>query len=212
MQAVDELDGARFGKALADTLSMLAEMVNVVPDATWVPSLCETVGRLDPSAPGCSRMRGFLDEHEDCSLDELVRLLAVDWTLAFRGVNPASGPRPPYAGAWLSDDGTGVDLMLAVNTVYVEEGLGSGGGHLNRFDYLGVEIEFLAYLAEKLDDPQCESELVAAKIVDFEERFILSWLARYRSQVEEKCQTEFWKGFLELLEAVLRDLADELRG
>lgn len=193
---------------VSDTIAMLAQMVNVVPDKTWVPSLVEAVNALDDAAPGCARMKAYLAEHAHDSLDELVQSLAVDWTLAFRGMNPANGPRPPYAGAWIADDGTGVELMLAINSRYVEEGLGSSGSHLNRYDYLGVELEFVAHLVGKLAED--ESDELAARIVEFEDKFILSWFSKFQEQVEERCKIEFWKGYLELVAAVLADLREAL--
>lgn len=200
-------DSPMYG-SLADTLQTLSRIISNVPDADWVPSLVETVQSLDASAPGCARMKGFLVQHGDDSLDSLVQCLAVDWTLAFRGMSPGRGPKPPYAGAWMSDDGTGVELMLAINSCYVAEGLGSSGNHLNRYDYLGVQLEFLAHLFRKAaaaeDAGAQEAALESAG--SFRDRFILPWLASYRQQVEERCRTDFWKGYLELVEAVLDDI------
>lgn len=193
---------------ISSTLSMLAQIVNVVPDETWVPSLVETIAALGDEAPGCTRMKAYLTEHSGDSLDDLVRDLAVNWTLVFRGMNPAHGPRPPYAGAWLSDDGTGVKLMLSVNSLYVEEGLGVSGSHLNRLDYIGVELEFMAHLVGRFAKEGTDE--LASRIVDFEDRFILSWLPRFRAQVEERCNIEFWKGYLELVVAVLEDVRKAL--
>lgn len=193
---------------VADMLAMLAQIVNVAPDRTWVPSLIDTVNVLSNDAPGCARMKAFLADRAGDSLDSLVQSLAVDWTLAFRGMNPARGPRPPYAGAWLADDGTGVELMLAINSLYVEEGLGISGNHLNRLDYIGVELEFMACLVERFAEEK--SDEYAKRIVDFENRFVLSWFHQFQEQVEERCATEFWKGYLELVVAVLEDVREGL--
>lgn len=203
----DDVRGVSWGH-IADTFAMLAEIVNSVPDATWVPSLVNVVNALDADAPGCGRMKGYLAEHSRDNLDDLVRDLAVDWTLAFRGMNPANGPRPPYAGAWLSDDGTGVELMMSINSCYVAEGLGSSGNHLNRFDYIGVELEFMAHLLHRFEEEG--SDDLAARIVDFEDRYILSWFSQFQDQVEKRCRIEFWKGYLELLSAVLHDTREGL--
>lgn len=192
----------------SDMLAMLAQIVNVAPDKTWVPSLAKTVSALDEAAPGCARMKAYLAEHAEDPLDDLIQGLAVDWTLAFRGMNPAHGPRPPYAGAWLANDGTGVELMLAINSLYVEEGLGISGNHLNRLDYIGVELEFLAHLVGRFAKEGTDE--LAERIVDFENRFILSWLPRFQEQVEDRCAIEFWKGYLELVVAVLEDIREEL--
>ena len=194
--------------SLADTLDMLAQMMNTVPDERWTPSLIDAVGTLDEAAPGCARMKRYLAEHAADPLEDVVRDLAVDWTLAFRGTNPALGPKPPYAGAWLADDGTGVQMMLTINSCYVEAGLKSSGNHLNRYDYLGVELEFLAHLMRGIDGDG--SDDAAGRIVDFEDRYILSWLPRYCEHVEQCCKTEFGKGYLELVLAVLSDIRDSL--
>lgn len=207
-EIADAIGGGVSWTAASDMLAMLAQIVNVVPDNAWVPSLVQTVEALDADAPGCARMKNYLADHEDDSLDDLVKDLAVDWTLAFRGTNPAFGPRPPYAGAWLASDGTGVDVMFAINSCYVEEGLGSSGNRLNRFDYLGVELEFLAYLMGRLDEEFTDER--ASRIVTFMDRYVLSWLPKFREQVEERCHIEFWKGYLELLEAVLLDIRTSL--
>lgn len=209
-EASTELEGEKAisWAEMSETLAMLAQVVSVVPDETWVPSLVQVASGLDESAPGCARMKAYLEQHKQDSLDELVRNLAVDWTLAFRGVNPAHGPRPPYAGAWIASDGTGIDVMLAINSCYVQEGLGSSGNRLNRYDYLGVELEFIAYLAKGLEDQEDEGRRTrAAKFID---AYVLSWLPRFREQVEECCDTEFWKGFLELICAVLSDVREAL--
>lgn len=203
-----ETDNLIYG-SLADTLQMLSGIINNVPDAAWVPSLAETVGSLDAQAPGCGRMQAFLEQHSNDSLEDLVQCLAVDWTLAFRGMNPGRGPKPPYAGAWMADDGTGVELMLAINSCYAAEGLGSSGSHLNRYDYLGVQLEFLAHLFRKAAAAESEEAQEAAleSAASFRNRYILPWLPSYREQVEERCHTDFWKGYLELVEAVLDDIA-----
>ena len=199
-------------RELADTLRMLGRMLNVVPDPSWTPSLVAAIDSMDNDAPGVARMQTYVAEHRSDEPDKLVEAIAVDWTLAFRGMNPARGPRPPYAGAWMSSDGTGIDLMLAINTHYVNAGLASSGNHLNRHDYLGVQLEFLAHLFDQMDtalDDETRRE-AAHSALRFTEKFILPWLPRYRAQVEERCSTELWKGFLELTNATLSDLRDQL--
>lgn len=203
-------EGAVSAEAAVQTLRMLSQVMGSVPDGTWVPSLVEAVRALGDDAPGCGRMRRYVDDHADD--EDFVRELAVDWTLAFRGVNPAHGPRPPYAGAWLGDDGTGVAVMLAVNSCYVEEGLGTSGSRPNRLDYLGVELEFMAHLLSKAAAGGEGAPEAEAALASFIDRYVLSWLPRYRAQVEERCRTEFWKGFLELAESAVREVGAALPG
>ena len=192
----------------AATLNMLARMIGNVPDAGWTPSLVEAVDALDDEAPGCSRMKAFLREQEGGGLDALVELLAVDWTLAFRGMSPKDGPRPPYAGAWISHDGVGVQAMCAINGWYLKDGFVPVGGRSNRGDYLGVELDYVAAMIAKYQDEP--SEEYGRRIVQFLDEYVLSWLGDYRGQVEERCRTPFWKGYLELAHCVIEDVRNGL--
>lgn len=205
-------DGASlsFGDASA-LVAALARIIGEAPTGQQVLAFAAVVGELGDEVPGCKRMKGHFAAVQDCPEEQVVQDLAVDWTLAFRGVNPGTGPCPPYAGAWLAADAVGVDVMMAINSRYVEKGLGVGGGKLNRMDYLGVELEFVAYLLEQCaavvaSEQRCAMAAEAATFVD---EYILSWLPRYRADVEAKCKTEFWKGYLELLEVALQDVSAE---
>ena len=205
-------DGSPLSFGTASTLLIsLARIIEEAPTAQQVLAFAEAARGLGDDAPGCKRMKGYFADAQGRADDRVFQELAVDWTLAFRGVNPSAGPRPPYAGAWLAADAVGVDVMMAVNTRYVEHGLGAGGGKLNRMDYLGVELEFVAILLQRCDDAETADERSAleAEVAGFADAYILSWLSRYRADVEAKCTTEFWKGFLELLEAVVRDVRDQ---
>lgn len=198
-------------KGVSDTLRALARVIGCPPDERQIRAFADTVHTFGTDAPGCTRMMVYFHGQESRPIAELTQELGVDWTLAFRGVNPAEGPRPPYAGAWLAEDGVGVEIMMQVNARYVERGLGHGAGRLNRLDYLGAEIEFVAYLLDEYCRAETDEQRrgVAADIVSFEDEFVLSWLPRYRAAVEDTCKTDFWKGYLELLEAFLADLRSQ---
>lgn len=198
-------------EGVSNTLRALARLIGCPPDAKQIQAFADTMGAMAADAPGCDRMTAYFQQQAERPLDELSQELGVDWTLAFRGVNPAEGPRPPYAGAWLAEDGVGVEIMMEVNACYVERGLGHGPERLNRLDYLSAEIEFIAYLVDEYAAAETEEQQrdTADEIVAFEDEYILSWLPRYRADVEACCKTAFWKGYLELLEAFLADLRDQ---
>lgn len=207
-------------EAVSDALMSLSRALGCPPDTKQVQSFSDMVDTLGMDAPGCARMVAYFEQCEGRPMDETVQELGIDWTLAFRGVNPAEGPRPPYAGAWLAEDGVGVEVMMEVNSHYVARGLGHGSERLNRLDYLAAEVEFVARLIAECAQVGAANEAGAAgaaeqrqalavEIVEFEDEYLLSWLPRYRAAVEETCKTEFWKGYLELLEAFLRDIRDE---
>lgn len=198
-------------EAVSGTLLSLARIIGNAPDIQQIRAFADTMGVLGDSVPGWTRMREYFSRREDQPLEQTAQDLGVDWTLAFRGVNPGKGPLPPYAGAWLAADHVGVDIMMQINSRYIDKGLGRGGGKFNRMDYLGAEVEFVSHLLKECAGaPSAEQRAaIAGEVVQFEDEFILSWLPRYRASVETACKTEFWKGFLELLEAALTDVRDQ---
>lgn len=198
-------------EAVSDTLLSLARIIGNAPDEQQIRAFANTVSALGDDVPGCQRMGQYFALRENQPMEQTAQELGVDWTLAFRGVNPGKGPLPPYAGAWLAADGVGVDVMMQINSRYIEKGLGCGGGKLNRMDYLGVEVEFVSHLLKECANANSETQraAIAAAAAQFEDEFILPWLPRYRASVETTCSTEFWKGYLELLETVLIDVRDQ---
>lgn len=198
-------------EAVSSTLLALARIIGNAPDEQQIQAFAATIDTMGAHAPGCRRMGEYFAQHENQPMEQTAQELGVDWTLAFRGVNPGNGPLPPYAGAWLAQDGVGVNVMMQINSRYVEKGLGCGGGKLNRMDYLGVEVEFVSHLLRECAGAASAQQraAIADEVAQFEDEFILSWLPRYRASVEAACKTEFWKGYLELLEAVLTDVRDQ---
>lgn len=200
-----------FLEAMSSTLLALARIIGNAPDGAQIQAFADTMDALGTDAPGCRRMSDFFAQRKGQAMEQTAQELGVDWTLAFRGVNPDSGPLPPYAGAWLASDNVGVDIMMQINSHYVEKGLGCGGGKLNRMDYLGVEVEFVSHLLKECANATSAEQraTIAGEVWQFEDKFIFSWLPRYRASVEATCKTEFWKGYLELLETVLADVRDQ---
>lgn len=198
-------------ETVSATLLSLSHIIESAPSEQQIAAFANSVGALGPETPGCRRMSDYFAQCADRPASQTAQELGVDWTLAFRGVNPAKGPKPPYAGAWIAADNVGVDVMLAINSRYVDKGLCCGSGRLNRMDYLGVEVEFIAHLLQECAAASSEEERegLASEVAEFEDQFILSWLPRYRESVEATCKTEFWKGYLELLEAALVDVRDQ---
>lgn len=203
-------EGAADLMAISDTLMSLSRIIGNAPDEPQIQAFADSIDALGDEALGCSRMQSYFAQHADEPMSSIAQELGVDWTLAFRGVNPGKGPKPPYAGAWLAEDGVGVEIMMEINSHYVKKGLGASGERFNRMDYLAVELEFVSYLLKEASDAPSDEEraVLAHDAAQFTSEYILTWLPRYRESVESTCKTEFWKGYLELLEAVFSDVRD----
>lgn len=192
-------------ESVSATFSFLSQIANTAPDEASVRELLDAVRSADEGedASGFVAMRRYADECAGRDLSDVARELGVDWTTLFRGMNRQSGPKPPYAGVWLSHDGVGVEEMCAVNACYVEAGLGAGSGTTNRHDYFGVELEFVGRLALRIAEGDADAASLLASFLDC---FVLPWFGLFVKDACAKGTTAFWKGYLALVEASLQDV------
>lgn len=192
-------------EGISATFAFLAQVANNAPNEASVRELLEAVRAADENevADGYRTMKQYAHACADRELAEVTRELGVDWTTVFRGMNRQGGPKPPYAGAWLSSDGVGVEEMCAVNACYVEAGLGAGTTAANRHDYFGIELEFVGRLAQRIAGGDAAA---ADQLASFLDRYLLSWFGSFADDVEAKGTTSFWKGYSDLVEASLRDV------
>lgn len=204
--AVENSESSRLWGQIAATYAFLSQVANTAPSKESVADLMDAVhvASSDKDARGVGGMKRYVDERADVPLEQVVQELAVDWTLLFRGINRQTGPKPPYAGVWLSGDGVGVAEMCSVNRHYVEAGLGAGGTAGNRLDYFGIELEFVARMARRITEGDAQAPSLLAAFLDTS---LLPWFGSFVQEAKEKGSTMFWKGYLELAE----DSLDELR-
>ena len=190
---------------VADTFAFLAQIVNTAPTEASVAELMDAVlvADVDDAAGGYGAMKRYAEDRAEEPITDVARELGVDWTLLFRGMSSQDGLKPPYAGAWLSSDGVGIEEMCAVNACYAQAGLGAGETTANRHDYLGVELEFAGRLAQRIaeGDPGA-SELLTS----FVDRYLLSWFDSYAADAARLGRTSFWGGYLDLVGASLREV------
>lgn len=219
-QMTTEVNAEMWGD-VAETFAFLSHLANNVPTESSVPELMDAVraaargasctdGEADVEVAqpeGMTMMAAYACEHEGDRLEDLVRELAVDWTLVFRGMSPQNGPTPPYAGVWLGNDGVGVKEMFEVNRQYTAVGLGAGSMAHNRFDYLGIELEFVSHMARRVAEGDAEAR---SRIANFIDAYLLSWIDRFVAQVDEKAKTDFWKGYLRLVSSSLKETRELL--
>lgn len=202
--AVEGAEELLMWEGAAETFAFLAQVANSAPSEESVSELMSAVRAVDDvdESGGYGAMRAYADECVGVSMGQVAQELAVDWTLLFRGMNRQSGPRPPYAGVWLSDDGVGIEEMCAVNAYYAKAGLGAGGASGNRHDYFGVELEFVSRMARRIAEGDERAPQLLASFLD---ECLLSWFDSFKSEAAEKGKTTFWKGYLDLVGASLVD-------
>ena len=188
--------GTDFVTALAPRTLALAEPLAATgaPGATELVAWAEAVRANE--AASCKEV-----------LAETQRRLAADRTFLFRAPTPAA-PIPPYESYHLAGSASHAAPSPALGRAYAEAGVHVAASQVERDDYLGCELAFAAYLAraetaalEQGDDG--EAERLSAQREAFEADHLSTWAARWCATAAPKAQTDFFRGFLTLLEALL---------
>jgi TorA maturation chaperone TorD len=210
-------------QARAGMYGFLATLYNQRPDADLVRRLrtvkIETfIGMtqedISPEIDrGLGEMARFVHGTMNQEVEEVEQTLGVDWTRLFRGVSPNYGPTPPYEGVYQGGQRDPVEVLQEVNRIYHESGVTIGEESPNRPDYIGLEFDFLRYLAEReLEAWEQEEEDLALSYADkakaFFEEHPGGWVWKFCDQALEHTRTDFYKGLLMLTKGVLAGARD----
>jgi TorA maturation chaperone TorD len=212
-------------QARAGMFGFLAALYNQRPDVDLVRRL-RTVGiesfvrmtEEENASPdlvqGLSEMAQFIEATKDQSEEEVEQILGVDWTRLFRGISPNYGPTPPYEGVYQAGQRDPVEVLQQVNAIYHENGVTIGEDSPNRPDYIGLELDFLRFLAEREAQAweQGDEELAfgyADKGKSFFEEHLGGWVWTFCEQALEHARTDFYRGFLRLTKGIMTEVGNE---
>jgi TorA maturation chaperone TorD len=202
----------------------LAALYNQRPDVDLVRRL-RTVGiesfvqmsQEEGASPdliqGLSEMAQFIDATLDETEEDLEQTLGVDWTRLFRGVNPNYGATPPYEGVFEDNYRDPLEVLQKINAIYHENGVMIGEDSLNRPDYIGLELDFLRFLAEREAEAweQGDEELAlsyADKGRAFFHEHLGGWAWKFCDHALEHARTDFYQGFLRLTKGIMAEIGD----
>lgn len=193
-----EVPGTETVETLAAECRELLDILET-PDAPGTPELsawCDRIERL--SAQGAEGLPLLAEEQ---------RALAAERTRLCRGTDPA-GPPPPYEAYWRSSSSDGAP-PTSVSAAYRAAGARFDAA-VERDDYLGTELAFLAYLAtgecaahsEGDDAWAAEARAVRAS---FSAEHAGAWAGAFCAAALPHCRTSFFKGAFALLHSLLDD-------
>ncbi len=204
----------RDAETRAEMFGFIASMLNRKPGAELVRRLrsagSEAFAGLIPDGDssgsvghGFLDMADFVEETEDYPEDEVEKMLAIDWTRLFRGVSPGYGPPPPYESVYIDQDKSGIEIIQSVRRWYMENGAGIDRRQPNRPDYLGLQIDFLRYLAEqeqKAWDHGYSDEALdfLKKSIQFIAEHITPWAHEFCEQAIGFADTGFYRGLIQI--------------
>lgn len=202
-------------QTIGNAFAFLATLLNNQPNEEMIAKLRKIYNEeelsLQKQGSSYHLIAGYLHDNKQKPMAALVQELSVEWTRLFRGVSPVYGPQPPYAGVYCSDDGMGVNTIMAITQIYSAHGLGIRKDKHNRMDYLGTQLDFISILAKKaaheaeLGNSTAE-EAIRTDIRDFLQKYVLPWVDTFVGKAQEYVKTDFFRGYLTMLSESLNEL------
>ena len=135
-----------------------------------------------------------------------------DRTYLFRALAPGVGAQPPYESYWTAKAEPG-SVIVALRERYRAAGVEVDASAHDRSDYLGVEVAFMAALAEQeFQAVQAGDEIAAARLSSLRQAFLAdhlgAWAPAYLTSARRMAKTRFYGEVLDALNAFLsKDLA-----
>lgn len=209
-------------EARATMCMFLARMFNERPDqalvqrlrllgSEWITKLAQSIDLPEDAVLGLKDIARFVEGSAEAPEDDVALSLAVDWTRLFRGVAPGYGPAPPYEGVYVPGNLEPSAVLLAVVTDYLKQGVVLSRDGVNRPDYIGLEFDFLALLAEREQAAWDNGDAAAAAdqrrgAQEFFDQHAGRWVQLYCDQAIEQAKTDFYCGLLRLTRGVVEEM------
>ena len=191
------------------TYRFFSNVFLVLLDEAFVKQML--VWPADDDSEGGKLIAAWAVENAGTAVSALVTAVSVDRTRLFRGLT-ADGPVPPYESLFLSESPDKSAAIAGVAGSYAAIGFEQTGGVHDSPDYLGNEFAFMDRLLT------LEMEAVAtgntqdvetAKVLS--ERFLSvhlgRWAERYTREMEEKAETDLYRGLALAIRAFMAEEA-----
>ncbi len=205
------IEEAEEAQALAGIYGFLASVYNQHPNlgllrrmrAIGVRAFLDLIAdevQTNDVGQGIQLITHFLERSSSLEEEQVEIVLAEDWTRICCGIHPTFGP-PPYEALYRQD---GIDPGVLLQTLaagYAEAGAMIKSDYSNRLDYIGLELNFLSFLAEQEASAWKNGEEAAGN--QFRHRaglfiaeHLVLWADHFFSKALEHASTDFFKGIL----------------
>ena len=149
-------------------------------------------------------MRGWLMKSlDEMDTEEQQRLLAVDRTYLFRGVDE-KGPLPPYEGFYSASKES---CIATIGKAYEKANVHASNNE--RLDYLGQELAFISVLIQKGAHAKAQQNNVQTEALDamrkkFQSEHLNQWVGAFCDAALPYAKTDYFRGYLNFLSIWLR--------
>jgi TorA maturation chaperone TorD len=149
---------------------------------------------------GVRQIRAYLSDCAKLPADQVLEELAVERTRLLRGIKRGYGPPPPYESVYCAGEGAGIGQTVAeIRRCYAASGADVPADAGEMADYIGLELDFLRYLAGKQAQAwRSGQEAEADRLREREEGFlrdhIVTWVPGFCDLMREDAMLGFYQG------------------
>jgi TorA maturation chaperone TorD len=205
--------------ARAGMFNFLAGLFNDCPNVRFVERLRSGATRHTLSVlqnypiseeilEGLMELSRFLDETGEIPEETLAAEMTADWTRLFRGAHPDFGPLPPYESIYHGQTFNQAAVLKDIRMIYARAGASLDPDWGDRPDYLGLELGFLAFLAEQETcawekGDETEAFELSRASEEFMNCHLQGWVEKFCQAALPHAQTSFYRGILRITKGVV---------
>ena len=139
-------------------------------------------------------------------IDEWLEELEIEYSRLFIG--PESPPAVPFSSFYLSESRLLMtDETIGVRRRYLEAGMAVKDLYSTPDDHIGIELEFIFYLTQKiLEDFEGNKRSEASRFFELRQDFINNhmrlWVPHFADRITEHSREDFYKGAAFILKGI----------
>jgi len=149
---------------------------------------------------GVNLITGFLEKHKSAEKPSLLEALAVDRTKLIR-VPSAIGLKAPYESQYHKEMKTSHSLQRLVG-VYRKAGFVPAATHESP-DFFCIELDFMRVTSNRIANEHTEAKTLLGLQKDFLNEHLGAWVGEYVKEAITHAETDFYKGWLMVLQGVV---------
>ncbi len=228
--ALTTKDFLRLAQVRSKTYGFLSSAYLQIPERQFVArlisqeisSLCSafpaTGGLPGEVEKGLKDIARFVEVSRFRDPDEVCLSLSADRTRLLRGIKPGYSPPPPYESVYRDGEG---NLMgrsaMEVAREYAGDGIAISDECREPPDHIGLELDFMRFLAEK--EAECweqEEPARALTYLDKERHFLREhlalWVSDFCDRVVDMAALDFYRGIARMTRGFIADDLEKIEG
>ncbi len=201
---------------------LLGKTLYIYPEKAWLQSLADEdvftespLGNTQPDVQrGLALLQGWAQSARGGMSSEAFDDLRVDYTRLFLGVDKVLAP--PWESVYFNEERMVFqEQTVQVRAWYRRFGLEAENRHQEPDDHIGLELIFIAHLAQQalaaLDQQeQAAFENMLAAQRQFLANHLLRWAPQWCSLAQANAHTDFFRGLAQLTQGILAEVATTL--